>query len=240
MIFDAADFVFEPPKEVVFARRVLIKPAAGYPLEHPVTTSRWTLGKVVEGIRRVSSADILILERSLSGEPVHSIYKKLGYDFPRVILLDVNQCVPVAVENPLAKPLALSTFWMPNVILSCDFMITVAPCRIVGGKGEFSIKNLLGLLPSDKYMQDHRGFTEVPEHLDIDSVVADLYFTLPFDLGIIDARKKLVAEEVETEGVVHDYDRVFVGTPYEVDLEAAQATGADTPYLRLIEEARSG
>jgi hypothetical protein len=238
MILDAADFTFEPPKEVAFARRVLIKPSAGYPRPHPVTTSRETLAEVIRGIRRVSSADILILERSLSSEPIHAIYKSLGYDFPRMILLDADQCVPVAVENPLIRPFALTTFWMPNVILSCDFMISIAPCRIVEGKGEFSIKNLLGLLPSDRYMQEHRGFTEIPENADVDSVVADLYFTLPFDLGIIDARKKLVSSGDAYDGVIEDYGKVFVGTPYEADLEASQIIGAETEYLRLIDKAR--
>ena len=120
MIFEAADFVFEPPLEVAFARRVLIKPSASCSRPHPVTTSRETLDAVIAGIRRVSAADILLLEGSVGAESVHSIYRALGYDFPRTMLLDVGEFVPVEVENPLPKPFALSTIWVPNVILSCD------------------------------------------------------------------------------------------------------------------------
>ncbi len=64
MIFEAANFVFEPPLELAFARRILIKPSAGSSQPHPVTTSRETLAAVIAGIRKVSSADILILEGS--------------------------------------------------------------------------------------------------------------------------------------------------------------------------------
>lgn len=239
MILDAANFVFKPPKEVAFARRVLIKPSASYSQPHPVTTSRETLQAVIEGIRRVSAADILLLERSGSPETVHSIYKALGYDFPHAILLDVDQCVPVAVENPLIRPFAMSTFWMPNVILSCDFLITIAPLRLVAGRGDFSIKNLLGLLPTGKYQRELKGLMGAGQHLSIDSIVADLYFTLPFDLGIVDGRKKLVSTGDPAQGEIEDYGKILVGPPYEVDAEASLETGARTDYLRLITKAKA-
>jgi uncharacterized protein (DUF362 family) len=238
MIFEAADFAFVPPKEVAFARRVLIKPSAGYAKPHPATTSRETMAAVVEGIRKVSAADILLLEKSSSPDPIHSIYKMLGYDLPRTILLDADQCIPVAVENPLPKPFALSTFWMPNVILSCDFLISIAPFKVVADKGDFSIKNALGLLPSDKYRRDLRTLVGHGANVSIDSIVADLYFTLPFDLGIVDARKKLVSPGDPTEGQVEDFGKVFVGSPFEVDSEASECAGVRTEYLELIERAK--
>ena len=239
MIFEADEFVFEPPREIAFARRVLIKPNASCPRPHPVTTSRETLKAVIAGIRRISGADILLLERSSGPETMHSIYQELGYNFPRTSLLDVDQCVPVAVENPLSRPFALSTFWVPNVILSCDFLITVAPFKVVAGKGDFSITNLLGLLPAPKYRAETKSSTRLGQQADIDSVAADLHFTLPFDLGIVDARMKFTSAEDPLQGEIEDYGKVFVGTPYEVDCEASEAAGATTEYLRLIEEARA-
>ncbi len=239
MIFEAADFVFEPPREIAFARRVLIKPSAHCSQPHPITTSRETLGALIAGIRRVSVADILLLERSSGPETMHSIYRELGYDFPHTMLLDVDQCVPVAVENPLPRPLAISTFWVPNVILSCDFLITVAPFRVVAGSGNFSIKNLLGLLPAARYQRELKALNGFEQHTDIDSITADLYFTLPFDLGIVDGRKKLTSPDDPLHGDIEDYGKVFVGPPYEVDYEASQAAGVMTEYLRLIEEAKA-
>lgn len=238
MILDAADFVFRAPKEAAFARRVLIKPSAGCSLPHPMTTSRETLAAVIEGIRRVSAADILILERSAGEEPVHSIYESLSYDFPHTMLLDVDQCVPVAVENPLPKSYAASTFWIPSVILSCDFLITISPFKAVQGTGEFSIRNLLGLLPADKYPRDTKGLPLVNEGLSIDHLIADLYFTLPFDLGIVDGRKRLVSDSDIAQGEVEDFGKVFVGTPYEADTEASLAAGVQTDYLHMIGHAR--
>ncbi|MEE8470910.1 MAG: DUF362 domain-containing protein [Dehalococcoidia bacterium] len=239
MIFEASDFIFEPPKEVAFARRVLIKPSASCPQPHPITTSRETLAAVIDGIRKVSTADILLLEKSAGPETVHSIYQTLGYDFPRTILLDVDQCVPVAVENTLARPFSQSTFWVPNVILSCDFLITIAPFKVIAGGGDLSIKNLLGLLPTAKYQSDSEGLMGIGQNAGIDNVIADLYFTLPFDLGIVDGRKKLNTDSDPVLGEVEDYGKVFVGAPYEADYEASRAAGVATPYLDLIRKAKA-
>jgi hypothetical protein len=239
MIFEAANFVSEPPAKVAFAHRILIKPSAGCSKPHPITTSRETLGAVITGIRKVSSADILILEGSAGDETVHSIYKELGYDFPHTMLLDVDQSVPVAVENSLAKPFVLTTFWIPNVILSCDFLITIAPFKVVAGQGSFCIRNLLGLLPASKYPQEVKGFRGTEQSLGIDNIIADLHFTLPFDLGIIDGRKRFTGAKDHFNGEVEDYGKIFVGSPYEVDSEAANAAGVTTDYLLPIEEVRT-
>jgi uncharacterized protein (DUF362 family) len=239
MMFEASDFVFRPPKEVAFARRVLIKPVAAYPLPHPVTTSRETLGAVIEGIRKVSPADIVLLDKSAGNEPVLSIYKSLRYDFPHTILLDVDQCIPVAVENPLPKPFATSTFWVPNVILSCDFLISIAPFRTVAGDGDFTIRNLLGLLPTEKYPPDLNELLRTGDQLTIDHLIADLYFTLPFDLGIVDGRRQLISDSDPAHGKIEDRGEVFVGTPFEVDREASEAAGVRADYLGLIEQARA-
>jgi len=239
MIFEAADFVFEPPREIAFARRVLIKPSARCAQPHPITTSRETLRALIAGIRRVSAADILLLEGSSDPEAMHSIYRELGYDFPYMMLLDVDQCFPVAVENPLPRPLAIPTFWVPNVILSCDFLITVAPFKVVAGSGDFSIKNLLGVLPAAGYRRELKALNGFERHTAIDNITADLFFTLPFDLGIVDGRKKLTSADDPLHGASEDYGKIFVGPPYEVDSEASQAAGVVTEYLRLIEEAKA-
>jgi uncharacterized protein (DUF362 family) len=239
LIFDASGFAFEPPPVISRARRVLIKPNAAYPVSYPVTTSPAMLSAIIDGIRRVSDADILILEGTPRSEPVLPIYKSLGYDFPRVLTMDVKDCVWVEVDNPLAKPLAMPTFWVPNVILSCDYLITTTPLKVVKGSGNFSIMNLLGVLPSTKYGKSKRGWKELYS-LGINKVIADLYFTLPFDLGIIEARQKFIAGSDPTQGEVEKYGKVFVGEPYEVDTEASEVLELKTSYLDLIREARVG
>lgn len=238
MIFKDSEFVFEPPPVVSRARRVLIKPAAGYPLPYPVTTSREMLAVIIAGIRRVSDADILLLEGTTSGEAVQPIYQDLGYDFPRVLKLDVKDCIWVEVDNPLPKPLAVPTFWVPNVILSSDYLITVAPLKVVQGQGSLSLMNLLSLLPIAKYSGGARGDWHELHQLGIERVIADLHFTLPFDLGIIEASQKLVTEHDPTRGEATPYGKVFIGEPYEVDSEASELAGLKTRYLDLIKEAK--
>ena len=237
MIFDASEFVFKVPYVVARARRVLIKPSASYPLPYPVTTSPDMLAAIIASIRRVSDADIILLEGTPGGVPTRPIYQALGYNFPRVLTLDVKYCIFVEVDNPLPKPFAMPTFWVPNVILSSDYLITVAPLKTYNGTGSFSIMNLLSLLPSIKYQGDTSGWENLYS-LGIDKVLADLYFTLPFDLGIVEARQKFAVKEAPAEGDVEEYDKVFIGEPYEVDREVAEELGLKVGYLDLIKSAK--
>ena len=238
MIFDASEFIFKPPPAISRAQRVLIKPSAAYPVPYPVTTSRGMLSVLIEGIRQVSDADILILEGTPGGEPIRPIYQALAYNFPRVLMLDVKDCIWVEVDNPLPKPLAIQTFWVPNVILSSDYLITVAPLKIFNNKGSLSIMNLLTLLPSSKYGSTEPKGWETLYSLGIDRVIADLYFTLPFDLGIVEARQKFIGQDEPTRGEVEEYDKIFIGEPYEVDYEVSRTLGLKATYLDLIKEAR--
>jgi uncharacterized protein (DUF362 family) len=238
VIFEASDFVFKVPSVVSRARRVLIKPTASYPLPYPVTTSADMLAAIISSIRRVSDADILLLEGTPGGVPTRPIYQALGYNFPRVLTLDVKDCIFVEVDNPLPKPFAMPTFWVPNVILSSDYLITVSPLKTYNGTGSFTIMNLLSLLPSSKYHGDTAAGWESLYNLGIDKVLADLYFTLPFDLGIVEAKQKFTVKNEPTEGEVEEYDKVFIGEPYEVDREVAETLGLKVGYLDLIKSAK--
>jgi hypothetical protein len=132
----------------------------------------------------------------------------------------------------------MPTFWVPNVILSSDYLITVAPLKTYNGTGSFSIRNLLSLLPSSKYQGERNGGWESLHNLGIDKVLADLYFTLPFDLGIVEARQKFKVKAEPFEGEVEEYDKVFIGEPYEADREVADELGLKVEYLDLIKSAK--
>ncbi len=238
MIFEASEFTFEAPLVISRARRVLIKPSASYLVSYPVTTSRDMLAAIIEGIRRVSDADILLLESTPGGGPVQPIYQTLGYNFPRVLTLDVKDCIWVEVDNPLPKPLVVPTFWVPNVILSSDYLITVAPLKVFNGRGRLSIMNLLTLLPSSKYNGETPDGWGILYNLGIEKVVADLYFTLPFDLGIIEARQKFISKDDPTHGEIEECGKIFVGEPYEIDREASATLGLKMKHLDLIKAAK--
>ncbi|MDO8472495.1 MAG: DUF362 domain-containing protein [Dehalococcoidia bacterium] len=236
--FNSNEFVFRPPPPVAWARRVLIKPSANYPLPSPVTTSGGILGKVIDGIRQVSEADILIIEGNPTGESVYPIYRTLRYDFSRVLMLDVKDSILVEVENPLPHPFIAPTFWAPNVLLSSDYLITIAPMKMVGKVPYLSIMNLISLLPVAKYKGEAAGGWNLLYSLGIEQAIADLYFTLPFDLGIIDATKKLTGLVDPTQGEVEDVGKVFVGEPYELDRELTKMMDAPAEYLELIKTGR--
>lgn len=237
MIFESSQFVFKAPRDLTRARRVLIKPCASYPVPYPATTGRDIIWEIVRGIREVSDADILILESAATGGAVYPVYQALSYDFPRVLMLDVNDSIQVEVDNPLSKPFAVETFWVPNVILSSDYSISVTPAKVVKGVPQFSIMNLITLLPTAKYSEKEAGAWGALYDLGINKVAADLYFTLPFDLGIIDATQKFTGDD-PVHGKGENYGKIFVGEPFQADSEAAEAMGLKPGYLDLIREAR--
>jgi len=238
LIFKASEFVFKAPSAMSRARRILIKPSASYPIPYPVTTSQNILLSIIAGIRQISDADILLLEGTPGGGSVQPIYQTLGYSLPRVLTLDVKDCIWVEVDNPLPKHLAVPTFWVPNVILSSDYLITVAPLKILNGKPSLSIMNLLTLLPSNKYHGEAQSGWETLYSLGIDRVIADLYFTLPFELGIVEAQQKFISKGDPTQGEIEEYGKIFVGEPYEVDREVSETLGLKTDYLNLIKSAK--
>jgi len=75
--------------------------------------------------------------------------------------------------------------------------------------------------------------------LGIDKVITDLYFTLPFDMGIIEARQKFNSGDNPLEGETEEYGKVFVGEPYEVDYEVSEELELKINYIDLIREART-
>jgi len=236
MIFKDSEFVFAPPPQLLTARRVLIKPCAGYSLPYPVTTSPEILKSIVEEIRKVSDADIIIADGTPSGESIYPVYHELGYEFRHVLMLDIRDSIFVEVENPLSQFLALPNFWIPNVVLRSDFLISVTPFKVSRSTAHLSIANLLSLLPVTKYQKDKLGGWGTLHELGMEKVFADLYFTIPFDLGIVEARQELFYTDDPTKGRVGECGKICVGEPYDVDREASQLAGLEPEHLRLIEE----
>ena len=77
--------------------------------------------------------------------------------------------------------------------------------------------------------------------LGMDKVIADLYFTLPFDLGIVDGRQIFTSTgDNPTKGKTEDCGKIFVGEPFQVDSEVTELLGLKAEYLDLIKVARVG
>ena len=238
MIVRDSDFVFAPPPQLAWARRVLIKPCAGYPLPYPATTSARLLNAIIKGVRKVSNADILIADGTPTGESIYPIYQALGYNFRHVLMLDIRDSIFIEVQNPLEEFYAVESFWVPNVVLRSDFLISVAPFKVSAKSGQFSVANLLSLLPVSKYKKGRSGGWGSLYDLGIEKVLADLYFTLPFDLGIIEASQKLSYTDDPSKGESEDYGKILIGEPHEVDLKASQIAGVPCQHLKLISQGR--
>jgi uncharacterized protein (DUF362 family) len=238
MIVKDSDFVFAPPPQLAWARRVLIKPCAGYSLPYPVTTSPGLLNAIIKGIRKISNADILIADGTPSGESIYPIYQALGYNFHHVLMLDIRDSIFIEVQNPLTEFYAVESFWVPNVVLRSDFLISVTPFKVSARCGHFSVANLLSLLPVSKYRKGRSGGWGTLYELGIEKVLADLYFTLPFDLGIIEAHQKFFYTDDPKKGEAEDYGKILIGEPHEVDLKASQIARVACEHLKLINEGR--
>lgn len=237
MIFEASEFIFNPPAQIARARRILIKPAASSSAPYPANTSPEILETIIYGIRQVSDADIVLLEGTPEGEPVSPVYQSLGYNFPRVLTLDVKDCTWVEVDNPLDKPFVIPTFWIPNVILSSDYLISVAPLKVVKGEARMTISNLLSALPASKYQGEKKEHLGALSELGMDQSIADLYFTLPFDMGIIEARQVPTIDKKGNVVGTEACGKVFTGDPLNADCEAANLLNLKAGYLDLIEDA---
>ena len=142
-------------------------------------------------------------------------------------------------ENPLTHAFVAPTFWAPNVLLSSDYLITIYPMKVVGNVPYLSIMNPIILLPVAKYKGDAVGGWSLLYSLGLNQAVADLYFTLPFDLGIVDATQKLTCLVEPAQGEAEDFGKVFVGEPYELDSELARMLKTPAEYLDLIQTGRT-
>lgn len=239
MILDSATFKFDPPSSLSRARRVLIKPFASKSAQYPHTVSAAFLKKIITGIRQVSDADIMILEGSGSDKPMKDIYQDLKYNFTRALLKDVRNVDMVEIDNPLLKPLIMPTFQIPNIILSSDFLISVTPLRIVGGQAQLTIPNLMSLITCTKQNADSSLEISQVYIKEKAKVLTDLYYTIPFDLGIVDASEKLICKTESSVGDSSYYGRVFIGDPYQVDREVTQTLGIRADYLKMIDDSRA-
>jgi hypothetical protein len=153
-------------------------------------------------------------------------------------MLDIRDSIFIEVQNPLDEFHAVESFWVPNVVLRSDFLISVPPFKVSARCGQFSVANLLSLLPVSKYKKGRSGGWGRLYDLGIEKVLADLYFTLPFDLGIIEASQRYSYKDDPQKGKAEDYGKILIGEPHEVDLKASQIAGVACQHLKLISQGR--
>jgi hypothetical protein len=113
--------------------------------------------------------------------------------------------------------------------------------RVINDRPEFSIMNLLSTLPSTKYGARSANGWDSLYSLGLDKVLADLYFTLPFDVGIIEASQKFVGTSPQLkDGKIEEVGKIIIGEPFDIDNDVCQMTGVKSEYLDLVKVARIG
>ena len=237
-VVDASTFEFVPPPQLAWAQRILIKAHASAGLPYPVSTSPWLIETIVNGIRKVTDAEVLIADGSPTGASLYPVFEDLHYEFNRTLLLDVKDSIFLEMENPLQEFFASPTFYVPNLVLRSDFLISVAPYHVKGKSGRFSIANLLGLLPLNQKRTGPEPEYQGLRGLEMERVLGDLYFTLPFDMGVVEARQRWDYDDDPAKGQATEYGKILIGDPFEVDVLAARLYGAMPEHLSLIDQGR--
>lgn len=235
---DSAKFEFIAPASLTRARRVVIMPTIIDGGKYPLSTSRELLMSIINGVRKVSKADVVLLGNGQNGKSVQEVFAGLKYDFGRILIMDINESLCVEVENPLCKPFAVSTFWVPSVILSSDYLITTTPLKSRRKKASLASASLLSALPSSKYIDKKTGDWKSFNESGLDKVIADLYFTLPFDMAIIEATRHYICRNDGGVGRSEEMGKIYYGEPAEIDAEISEDLGFKTPYLDLVVEGR--
>jgi hypothetical protein len=127
-----ADFVYQPPRAAITAKRILIKPNLGYPVPPPVTVSLPVLSQVLRGLRGVNpGAEIILVEGVCSAISLREIIEILGVKSildPGITILDADSLPQQEYPNLSPFPVRFSSIRSP--ITTKIFKISVHHCPI--------------------------------------------------------------------------------------------------------------
>jgi uncharacterized protein (DUF362 family) len=223
---------FQWPEAASTAQRILIKPNAGYPLGHPVTTRVTLLMQVIESLKVMNpSAKILILEGSTSQGNQARNFQALGYGALGVKLLDAElQEMKAYPVQSFGQTPNFSEIWAPRLIQEVDFAISVSAYKLFpnnAGAGlwnaSLTVKNFFGLLPRSRYTSGNPKSRGQLHKLGLQQSIVDVYAALGpyFHYGIVDAEQRFISVgNSPTKGTSGYLGKVFSG-PNLIDLDRA-------------------
>lgn len=229
---DATYPQFHWPEKISNARRILIKPNAGYPLGHPVTVRVALLSQVLESLRVVNpTAEILILEGSTSQGNQTSNFQTLGYEALGVMLLDAEEQEMKAYPvKSFGQAPNFSEIWAPSLLTEVDFAISVSAYKLFpnnAGAGlwnaSLTVKNFFGLLPRSRYTSGNPKSRGQLHKQGLQQSIVDVYAALGtyFHYGVVDAEQGFTSTgNSPTKGTSGYLGKVFSG-PSLIDLDRA-------------------
>jgi uncharacterized protein (DUF362 family) len=245
---ESASPQFHWSEAVSQSRRILLKPNAGYPLGHPVTTRVTLLIQVIESLRSVNpNAEILVLEGSTSQGEQASNFQALGYEALGVKLLDAELQEMWAYPVPsLGRVPNFSEIWAPKLIKEVDFAVSISAYKLFpnnSGAGlwnaSLTVKNLFGLLPRHRYTSGNPKSRGQLHKRGLQQSIIDVYAALGsyFHYGIVDAEQGFSSTgNSPTKGTSDYLGKVFFGADLvALDRAALQFFGHGQPeYLNYL------
>jgi hypothetical protein len=247
-----ADFVYQPPRAAITAKRILVKPNLGYPVPPPVTVSLPVLSQVLRGLRGVNpGAEIILVEGVCSAISLREIIDILGVKSildPVITILDADSLPQQEYPNLSPFPVRFPSMFAPKIIEEVDCRITIGTLKRTHLKDKplisASLKNLYGLFPRSHYKArspNSRGQLHRPS---VPLILQDVYFCIGhlFDGAVVDANLKYFSSNWRPDrGKSIPLGQVFWGDDMiSVDRSACLLGDEPMPsYLEAIDLLRS-
>ncbi|MFW5901439.1 MAG: DUF362 domain-containing protein [Thermodesulfobacteriota bacterium] len=170
--------------------KILLKPNLVFAAAHPVTTAADCCLAVIDYIRAVSSADIVIAEGSGDpGDSTDDVFAKLGYArlarSRRVKLLELNTAPCEHYENSACP--RLPEIYLPAAA-ETHFIISLPVLKahtLSGFSG--SLKNMMGFAPPAHYAGAGGIWNKAALHRGLQQAIIDLNRYRSPDLTLMDA-----------------------------------------------------
>ena len=133
--------------------RILIKPNLVDDIPFPVTTPVECSAAIIDYIRSVSNAEIIVAEGSGGEKPTTEVFMKLGYarlaEAKQVRLVDLNEEPLIRLENPGCK--VFREYYIPEIAMEY-FIISVPVLKAHSFSiVTLSLKNMMGFAPPSCY-----------------------------------------------------------------------------------------
>jgi len=220
--------------------RILFKPNVAYNLPPPITTNVDIVKALVDAIISITDAKLLLIEGATSKSLEKNLNTNGYYDLEKkgVQIMDVDdlECACTQINGMKIKQL-----YLPKLVSSCDFKISIPVLKIGKGSASISVKNLIGLLPRSYYRVGN-SLTRRKLHIwNINKCIADIYFNIPFDLAVVDATMALQGK-LPKRGKKIAFNKIVVSESlFEADkksLGIAEMDWTSVPYMRYINDRR--
>lgn len=169
-------------------RKILIKPNLVDDIPYPVTTPADCVGAIIDYVRSVSSAEIIIAEGSGGDAPTGEVFEALGYKGlsaeKQVRLVDLNEEPLTRSELPGCK--IFREYFIPQIAME-SFIISVPVLKAHSfSTVTLSLKNMMGFAPPSHYQVG--GFWKKSFfHNRIDESIIEMNMHRKPDLTLLDA-----------------------------------------------------